>query len=114
MFKGFDTFDFRASIVLGEPRMTMIFRHEWGVILDETYQIKHKLNISQDEAALNMHDFNFVDNGTSALMLKTITKKTTKEITRAGGIERGRCRVRFYGFEELDANDFKKTLFSWS
>ncbi|KAK3719951.1 hypothetical protein LTR37_004074 [Vermiconidia calcicola] len=116
-FKGFDAFDFRVSNVLGEDQISLMYRHENALVLDEGYEVVKRLGVNDvedGEVNLNMHDVNFVNRGKSALLLKTIEKEATDEILENSGLgyDDG-CRVRYYGFEELNATT-GETLFSWS
>ena len=111
-FKGFDTFDFKAANVGSQDMITLVYRHENAIILDNSYNVHRKLNISDDAAELNMHDFNVVDNGKSALLLKTIAREATPEESDAVGFS-GNCNTRFYGFEELNTTTWE-SIFSWT
>jgi hypothetical protein len=111
MLDGFDAFDFKMSTVDGEAMLSLIYRHEKGILLDSHYVQQRSFDI-EDKGSLNMHDFNIVGDGRSALLLKTISHMASDDTLNAAGMDHS-CKVRFYGIEELDASTGER-LFRWS
>ncbi|KAK5171213.1 uncharacterized protein LTR77_004357 [Saxophila tyrrhenica] len=110
MLSGFDVFDFKVSQYKGQNMLSMIYRHENGILINSQYGLEEKFNVEDEHARLNMHDFSLTDNGT-ALMLKTFTKSATEEELEAAELDY-ECRVHYYGFEEVDTAT-GEVLFDW-
>ena len=101
--------DFRVSNVNGEYRMTMMSRALGkGVILDSSYQMVDEVQID-DQYGLNAHEFNFIENGTRALVIQTQNRYASKKESEKVGFE-GYCRCAFDGFEELNTSNWKSTF----
>lgn len=110
MLNGFDVFGFTKTTFEGKDMLSMVYRHQYGAILDESYRIHQKAHV-ESGFDYNMHEFNIVENGTRLLMMRTKTKQTSTEISSQVGYD-GNCNVRFYGFEERDAQTMEPT-FTW-
>lgn len=111
LLNGFDAFDFKVSNHKGEDMLSMIYRHENGILINSNYEIEKKFDVTAEHARLNMHDFSLAENGTTALMLKTFTKSATEEELQQADLSY-ECRVHYYGFEEIDAST-GEVLFDW-
>ncbi|KAK3718734.1 hypothetical protein LTR37_004953 [Vermiconidia calcicola] len=118
VFNGFSTFDFRAIDVLGEPMLSVIHPHEGAAfVFDKTYKLREKVYLGPEEISLNrqscnIHEFMTVDNGTRALHLTRLSKKTTKDNSLAIDFD-GNCYAGFDGFRELDVESWDP-VFEWS
>ncbi|KAK3711907.1 hypothetical protein LTR37_009425 [Vermiconidia calcicola] len=109
-FNGFDVFGFTKRQFEGQDMLSMVYRHEFGAILDNKYQI-HKKAYVEPDVDFNMHEFNVVDNATRLLLMRMKTKRTSREISAEVGYD-GKCNVRFNGFEERDSETLEPT-FTW-
>ena len=110
MFKGYNAFGFRMSNFNGEDMLSMVYRHQDAIIMDNHYEIHTKAHV-EEGFDLNMHEFNIVDNGTRLLLMRTVGKKTTRENSASIDFD-GKCNVRFYGFEERDGTTLEP-VFTW-
>ena len=91
----------------------MIFPHGNGsVILDDKYNVYKTIHTGENKVTLNMHDFQTVDNGTTALFLNKVLKETTEENSLTVDYH-GHCNAEFPGFEERDLKT-GEVLFEWS
>lgn len=111
MLSGFDAFDFKVSQYNGEDMLSMVYRHENGILINSQYGLEKKFDITDSVGRLNMHDFSTHHNGTTALMLKTVTKSASEKALDLAELDYS-CRVRFYGFEEVNATT-GDPIFSW-
>lgn len=111
-FGHWNAFDFRATNIGGEPMLSFVDRHDSGVLLDNTYEEQMRFRASAEGAEFNMHDFNTVQDSQSVLLLESIVKRADRNTSRLIGFD-GECKIRYYGFEEVDVVT-KKTTFSWS
>ena len=112
LFNGWDVFSFTKSVINGRDMLSLIFKHEYSVLLDNGYRIDKKIEIQSEGWEPNMHELHAVDNGTRLLQMKSWAKDTTREISAEIGYD-GNCNVKFYGFEERDAETLE-TTFDWS
>ena len=62
----------------------------------------------------NMHDLNFVDNGTRALFFYDEEKNVSAVQSEAIGLTDRRCKVRENSFREIDLTKDWEVVFSWS
>lgn len=77
MFDNRNTFDFKAAYNIdGEPHLSFILQHQYqddgtdkgyGYVLDQHYEQAYKVPVVNDLTAFNMHEFNILDGGKSAL-----------------------------------------------
>ena len=103
--------DFRVSNVNGEYLMTLMSQNRGqGIILDSNYEILHALQVD-NPGRINTHEFNFVENGTRALVIKSHPEKATRNMSMAVGYD-GECQCGFDGFEEYDTTTWEST-FDW-
>ena len=103
--------DFRVSNVNGDYVMTLMSQNRGqGIILDSSYEILHALQVD-NPGRINTHEFNFVDNGTRALAIKSHKQESTEEMAKAIGYD-GECLCGFDGFEEYDTTTWK-SVFDW-
>ncbi|KAK3055205.1 hypothetical protein LTR09_003758 [Extremus antarcticus] len=112
MLNGFDAFDFKVSNYKGQDMLSMIYRHENGILINSQYELEEELDVQDEHGGrLNMHDFSLAENGTTALMLKTFTRSAEQAELDAADMEY-ECRVHYYGFEEHDIAT-GEVLFDW-
>lgn len=101
--------DFRVSNVNGDYQMTLMSQALGkGVILDSSYQIVDKVQID-DQHGINTHEFNFIENGTRALVIKTRKGDASKEESEKVGFD-GECHCSYDGFEERDTATWESTF----
>ena len=113
LFNDINIMDFKLSNVKGQDRLTMMYPVEGlGYIFDNHYEIVEKVPVGITGVTLNMHEFNFVENGKTLLLLKRNTTHATKEMSKATGYD-GECYLTFDGFEEVDTENWE-TQFAWS
>ena len=70
-----NAFDFKANWNMdGEPHLSFILQHEFddsdrgsGVIMNNNYEYEHHVGVTNDLSAFNMHEFNILDGGKTAL-----------------------------------------------
>lgn len=92
--------DFRISNVNGEDLMTVIINQE-AVVMNNNYTIRSRHTPQPDNFPLNGHEFNFVDNGTRALVIENNKVTCTREESKKVGFD-GECIAKFQGFAEMD------------
>lgn len=114
MFEHKNIHDVRVQMVKNEPMLTANlpedFHHGYGVIMDSSYNIVKKVDSVGNNAGPNMHDFNLIDNGKSALMLTTEEPEDTPVNLPWYN---GTCKVKFQGFKEVDV-DTGRVIFEWN
>ena len=106
--------DFRLSNVDGVEMMTLMDqRHSRGVFLDNRFEVKRKEMVNgPGPGGFNSHEFNFVENGTKALVVYTEIRTLSREETKRVGVD-GRCTVACNGIVEYDVKSWK-IGFTWS
>ncbi|KAK3691689.1 hypothetical protein LTR37_018482 [Vermiconidia calcicola] len=105
--------DFQMQKVRGEDRLTLMFPVEGdGIILDNHYREVDRTPVGITGKTLNMHEFHFVENGASLLLLKRNITKASKEMSKAVGYD-GECQIMFVGIEEIDTANWD-TKFTWT
>lgn len=111
MFDNLNIEDFRVSDVQGEDLMTLVDQHTGkGAIINDEYQILERPRID-DAKNVNTHEFNFVDNGTRALVIKNDRRKAPLDQVREIGFD-GPCSVDYEHFQELDTETWE-VVFDW-
>lgn len=112
----YDSFDFKLSNVLGEDMLTWLYPHNRSlVVLDTQFQVRKQLQISSPEKELdNMHDLNFVNDGTRALFFYDETKEATSTQSEAVGFTDGKCLIRENSFREVDLTEDWRVVYRWS
>lgn len=101
------------SNVLGEQMLTVMWQAaSKGVLIDQTMTERDSIHF---EGGINTHEFNFVENGTRALVVRTERMDATEEHLSqldedTEDIES--CRIAWDGFVELEAGTWKET-FRW-
>ena len=118
MFRERSTFDFKVSRIKDVDYLTFIVDGNFkspeypggaSLILDSSYNIVDNIVDDIGRGTLNMHEFNVVGNGQSALHIisqaRFIDGTRTSDQERTGWITDG-------GFRDYDI-DGRKTTFSW-
>lgn len=115
MFDNGNVEDFRISDVnfgdgVQQLMTVMDQRHARGVFLDNHYKevARKKAN---GPGVFNSHEFNFVENGTKALVVYTQGADASEEECRAVGVES--CRRYCNGINEYDVKTWETTYW-WS
>lgn len=112
-FKRFNVFDFHVSEVDGRDMLTLLYPHDhYGYVLDNSYNTYRKIDVS-DNGAVNMHEFNVVENGTRALVLSNNFGNPSEDASREVGFNNGICSAPFEGFQELVSHN-ASSVFRWS
>lgn len=111
--EGWDAIDFRMSNVRGNDRLTFQIQREGnGYILDNTLEVKEKVDLGTLGHDFNSHEFYFIDNGMHAISMTEGRRDATEEQSMA--VEQDEvCRVLFNGFRVWDTKTWKK-VFEWS
>ncbi len=105
--------DFKLSNVRGEDMLTMMLPpEEDGILLDNHYQIVEKVPVGIKGKTLNMHEFTFVEEGKTLLLMKRNVTHASKELSKAVGYD-GECSVMFAAFEDIDTTTWE-TRFTWT
>lgn len=102
---------------MGEDMLTWLFpRNRSLVVLDTQFNIRKQLQISDREDELdNMHDLNFVNDGTRALFFYDETKSASTAQSEAVGLADGeKCSIRENSFREVDLTEDWKVVYQWS
>ena len=74
-----NTYDFKATTINGTPYLTWIYGRRdpgtepypkgAGIIADTSYRIRDSVNVTEDISEFNMHEFNIIEGGKSALLV---------------------------------------------
>ena len=111
-FDNSNTEDFKLSNVAGEEMFSVMDQsHGEGVIMDRHYDIKRRIKV-RGPGLFNSHEFNFVENGTKALVVYTKNIHASEEESALVGYE-GQCKQSCNGIAEYDTTTWKQT-FDWS
>ncbi|KAL4919371.1 ASST-domain-containing protein [Aspergillus aurantiobrunneus] len=120
MFDNRNAFDFKATNVIdGEPHVSFILQHQfeddgtdkgYGYVLDQHYEQKYKVGVVNDLSAFNMHEFDIIDGGKSALACLYKSEYTDLSVL---GRPDDYSWITAGGLLELDTNT-GEVLFEWS
>lgn len=111
-FDNSNTEDFKLSNVAGEEMFTVMDQSHWhGIIMDRHYDIKRRVKVV-GPGRFNSHEFNFVENGTRALVVYNKREKASEEESALVGYE-GQCIRGCNGIAEYDTTTWE-TTFVWS
>ena len=107
--------DFRLSDVRGEKMMTMLDHDRAdGIIIDDNYEVRDLVLITDDKDHVNGHEFQWVDNGKSVLIIRNEKKDATQEEKDSVGFKGdGPCNANYMSFHELDATNNYESIFDW-
>ncbi|CAK4032812.1 Hypothetical predicted protein [Lecanosticta acicola] len=107
MVDNWGAIDFKLSNVRGEDMLTfLVHQHGDGYIVDETLEIQEKIDLGMLGEGFNSHEFNFIENGTRAIVISEQRRDATKDQAMAIQWEKN-CRTLFNGFKELDTETWK-------
>ncbi|GAB7366184.1 hypothetical protein MBLNU230_g7744t1 [Neophaeotheca triangularis] len=102
--------DFTISNVNGEQMLTFMWQAAAaGVLIDETLTERERVHF---DGHVNTHEFNFVDDGTRVLAVKTDTMDATEEQLSHLDEDIDACIVHWDGFVELEVGTWEET-FRW-
>jgi hypothetical protein len=112
-----NVFDFKANWNIDdEPHLSFILQHEFddsdrgsGVIMNNKYEYEHHVGVTNDLNAFNMHEFNILDGGKTAL---ACTYRPQVVGLEAFGRPDEESWVITGGFVELDV-ETGNVLFEW-
>lgn len=120
MFDNRNAFDFKAANNIdGEPHVSFILQHQYnddgtdkgfGYVLDQHFEQKYKVGVVNDLSAFNMHEFNILDGGESALACSYKSQYTDLS---ALGRPDDHSWIVAGGILELDTKT-GEVLFEWS
>ena len=101
-----------SAFVLGLSFIDPADPQKGGIILNNSYEVQHTVNLRGDLKKTNMHDFTLVDEGKHVVTLTHLHGKASVEESAAVGFD-GECNALWEGFRELDAQT-SETIFDWS
>lgn len=108
-----NTEDFKLSSVGGEEMFTLMDQQQQkGVLMDKHYNVKKRMEVSGKGVMFNSHEFNFVENGTKALVIDNDYGEASDEESAYVGYK-GQCRRACNGITEYDTTTWK-TMWQWS
>ncbi len=88
-------------------------RNRSVIILDSHFNVYEKFQASNPSTEIdNMHDLQFVDDGTRALYFYDHVRTLSEERSRKLGFQSGACRVREQSFRERDMKN-DTVIFTW-
>jgi hypothetical protein len=92
-FDGADIFDFRLQDINGSTTMTLLDQNmELAVTMDDQFEIKDSVKMSTRHAPLNIHEYQYVDNGTRVLVINSAFTPASREMSKQVGFD-GECSV---------------------
>lgn len=112
-----NVFDFKANWNIDEqPHLSFILQHEYdntdkgsGVIMNNQYEFEHHVGVINDLSAFNMHEFNVLDGGRTAL---ACTYRSREENLAAYDRPDESTWITTGGFVELSV-DTSDIIFEW-
>lgn len=108
-FDNSNTEDFKLSNVAGEDMFTVMDQSHWrGVIMDRHYEIKRRIKVVGPGGNFNSHEFNFVENGTRALVVYNHGNAASEEESATVGFK-GNCKRSCNGIAEYDTTTWDIT-----
>jgi len=98
-----NSFDFRMSMVDGQQMLSFVWPKPQpdgnGFILDSSYEVYEQVDMMGNHTKWNMHEFNLINDGKTALMGFPQDYQATN-ISVDGYM--GPCRIGWQGFKEVD------------
>ncbi|KAJ6015116.1 hypothetical protein N7540_009707 [Penicillium herquei] len=117
MFDNRNVFDFKAVSLFNETFISLILQYShdgkergFGMILDRNYEVFRKLSLRNDLGVFDIHEFNILDNGESALVTNYLSEEITLE---AFGRPAEKTWLEYGGFAEIDINT-ADVLYHWN
>ncbi|KAJ5927898.1 hypothetical protein N7466_006854 [Penicillium verhagenii] len=115
MYDNRNVFDFKANWNIDDhPHLSFIVQHDdhtkgSGMILNTHYEVEHEVEVLNDLDAFNMHEFNILDGGKTAL---ACTYRTQPISLTDFGRPNEETWAMTGGFVELDVNN-AHVLYEW-
>lgn len=115
MYDNRNVFDFKANWNIDDqPHLSFILQHDdvnkgSGMILNSKYEVEHEVGVINDLDAFNMHEFNILDGGKTALACTYRTQTISLADFGRPGEE---TWAQTGGFVELDVES-ADVLFEW-
>lgn len=117
MFDNRNVFDFKTVTLHNETYISLILQYShdgrergYGMILDQNYEVYRKIPLRQDLGVFDIHEFNVLDNGQSAVVTNYLSEEITLE---AFGRPTEKTWLEYGGFAELDI-DTADVLYHWN
>lgn len=117
MFDNRNVFDFKTITLNNETYISLILQYNhdgsergYGMILDQNYQVYRKIPLRKDLGVFDIHEFNVLDNGQSAVVTNYLSEEITLE---AFGRPMEKTWLEYGGFAELDINN-ADVLYHWN
>ncbi|KAJ5631374.1 uncharacterized protein N7484_011474 [Penicillium longicatenatum] len=117
MFDNRNVFDFKTITLHNETYISLILQYShdgrergYGMILDQNYQVYRKIPLRKDLGVFDIHEFNVLDNGQSAVVTNYLSEEITLE---AFGRPEEKTWLEYGGFAELDINT-ADVLYHWN
>ena len=109
-----NAFDFRKSFVDGREMLSYVLPKDRpkgnGIILNGSYEIYKTVDMKGNHSTWNMHEFNLIDDGKTALM--AIPQDYTPTYLNVDGYS-GMCKIGWQGFKEVNVMN-NRVNFEWS
>lgn len=115
-FHGADANDFRMTHIDGQQRLTFIsLEDQNAVVLNQAYEEIKRYPIARPPEKANMHEFNIVDDGKSAMILFHNFTNASIEQSQSVDFENGHCKIKSHYLEETNLTDWENwtTAFKW-
>jgi len=114
-FQYWNVFDFGVAQVGSEQKLTLIHHHEKKAFtLNSQYQIEKQLSLvnDNDDEKADMHSFNVMDDGKSALIIHNRLWNTTHVSLQQDFA--GPCFAYYQGFREISLeSENNEVIFEW-
>ena len=117
MFDNRNVFDFKTVTLFNETFISLILQFTadesergFGMILDQNYEVFRKLPLRSDLGVFDIHEFNVLDNGHSALVTNYLSAEITLE---AYNRPDETTWLEYGGFAEIDINS-AEVLYHWN
>ncbi|KAF7588723.1 hypothetical protein BBP40_005283 [Aspergillus hancockii] len=117
MFDNRNVFDFRAVHSIGDhPHLSLVWQLAFegddnghGVVLDNTYEIKKKIPMPEEYGAFDIHEFNVLNDGKTALTVNYREHEVALDTMNRPG---EKTWVLSGGFAQLDLTS-EKVTYAW-
>lgn len=107
--------DFRVSDWKGKKMLTMLDHDRAdGIVIDNNYEVRDLILITEDKDHVNGHEFQWVDNGKNVIVIRQDKQDATQEEKDAVGFKGdGECKANYNSFHVLDATNNYAPSFEW-
>lgn len=112
--------DFKLSHIKGVPHITVLDRdRKEGLIINTNYELVDSFLVDYDHDNVNGHELHFVEDGTSALILRNNDEDAPVDEAENIGWDSEEhwgkpCRANYNGMRELDGKDSWRPSFDWT